>query len=687
MFVQLNDRFIEITLTWGWLVCLAAWRALPLVLIVIGLKLALRQRLAPSVHALLWTIVLVRFLLPIAPGTPVSVHALTDKGYASLTNESEQQQLPLRAELVDFVRSAPAEEPATWDLQQVDARQGEAPTLSWEVLLAVGFCLVLVMPTVAMLLRGAIAHVRFAVKLRSCRVLEEQTLIDTLLRECDQLRVGRRPVVCEVPELSVPAVFGVLRHTICLPPGLIDSLSTQELRWVLRHELAHIRRRDVLVSVIGSVVTACHWFNPFAWLTAYRLRAAMEVAADRLALTNLTASDAHAYGLLLLRLAEGDRTSKRTPTLGLLPFASGKYLKQRISLLPQSAKPATLLSRLVAALLVVGIMLTGLSDAREAKVLKQPELHLPLFEGITAKTEGVQLEPWNFKDNDSQAYVKSYDIESLSATIPKELSESGLDRKQLVLRWLPLPTQISKLVSVDEHTLVAELNAEQHELLDRTLKAWERGEPKQIVIDTRFIVSDLHIASSIDWAGQRIDSLAVERLGPAIAARIGEPELKRLIQSAQDDRRTNIICAPRITTFAAQTATIASQVQRPFVTGADPRQPGVLQPVISLIDEGLKLTFTPEVRDDGGLKLTFDVKATSIGKVSYANLPIRLPHESEPRFTVQVPSTEQFAISSTVDLKANESVVVAIPHVFNLEPGADTDTTILVTLTPRVIER
>lgn len=687
MFVQLTDRFIEIGFAWGWLVCLAAWRALPLVLLVIGLKLALRQRLAPSVHALLWTIVLVRFLLPIAPGTPVSLHALTDKGYASLTNESEQQQLPLRAELVDFVPSAPAQEPATWDLQQVDARPGEARTLSWEGLLAVGFCLVLVMPTVAMLLRSAIAHVRFAVRLRSCRLLEEQTLIDRLLRECDQLRVGRRPVVREVPELSVPAVFGVLCHTICLPPGLIDSLSAQELRWVLRHELAHIRRRDVLVSVIGSIVTACHWFNPFAWLTAYRLRAAMEAAADRLALTNVTAADANAYGLLLLRLAEGDRTSKRTPTLGLLPFASGRYLKQRIALLPQRTKPATLPARLVATLLVVGVMLTGLSDAREAKVLKQPELHLPLTGAFTAKTDGIQLDPWNFKDSDSQAYAKSYDIESLLTAIPKELSESGLDRKQLLLRWLPLPMEINKRVSVDEHTLVAELNAQQHELLGRTLKAWEHGEPRQIVIDTRFIVSDIQIASSIDWAGQRIDSLAVERLGPAIAARISEPELKQLIQTAQSDRRTNIMYAPRITTFAAQTATIASQVQRPFVTGADPRQPGVLQPVISTIDEGLKLTFTPDVREDDGLKLTFELKATSIGKVSYANLPIRLPHESEPRFTVQVPSTEQFAISSSVDLKANESIVVAIPHVFNLEPGADTDTTILVTLTPRLIER
>jgi len=51
----------------------------------------------------------------------------------------------------------------------------------------------------------------------------------------------------------------------------------------------------------------------------------------------------------------------------------------------------------------------------------------------------------------------------------------------------------------------------------------------------------------------------------------------------------------------------------------------------------------------------------------------------------QVPATEQYQVSSTVNLAAGESIVVAIPRVFSDEPGADAETTTIVALTPRII--
>jgi len=48
------------------------------------------------------------------------------------------------------------------------------------------------------------------------------------------------------------------------------------------------------------------------------------------------------------------------------------------------------------------------------------------------------------------------------------------------------------------------------------------------------------------------------------------------------------------------------------------------------------------------------------------------------------PTTAVYSISSSVKLAVGESVVVAIPRVFNLETGADSETTVLVALTPRV---
>jgi len=113
-------------------------------------------------------------------------------------------------------------------------------------------------------------------------------------------------------------------------------------------------------------------------------------------------------------------------------------------------------------------------------------------------------------------------------------------------------------------------------------------------------------------------------------------------------------------------------------------QPSGLQPVVSVVAEGLKVVLTPKLSGDRSLNLSFEVSASNIGKVSYANLPIRLPNQTAPQFTVQVPTTAVYAISASVKLAVGESVVVAIPRVFNLEAGADSETTVLVALTPRV---
>ena len=49
---------------------------------------------------------------------------------------------------------------------------------------------------------------------------------------------------------------------IVLPARLMESLSDDELRLVLLHELIHVRRRDAFFDLAACVVTAVHWFHP-----------------------------------------------------------------------------------------------------------------------------------------------------------------------------------------------------------------------------------------------------------------------------------------------------------------------------------------------------------------------------------------------------------------------------------------
>ncbi len=686
MITGLMDRFVELATSWLWLVGVATWRALPILLLVAGLGWVLRRRLAPSQRACLWTIVIVRLLLPVSVGSPLSLHEPIDNWFSTNTGEfvdRNRQRVDLDSTyaflpLVDSIHTPNA-------TASVQPQPTLARDCAWDEILYLVILTIVIAVTAAILFRGVVSHVRFAIRLRSCGLLKDQHLIDLVLRECDALGVGRRPALREVPSLTAPAVFGSFRHTICLPPDLIDTLNEQELGWVIRHELAHIRRRDIPVMIAASIAGACHWFNPLVWLIVRRLRSAVEAAADRLALRSLSQRDAAAYGTLLLRLAESSRIAETSPALGLISFASGKHLKQRVQALMCENRSPGILARFVSAALVAAIALTGLTDAKALTYQEMPDVHLFSDASSVLQDHPLPTDPFSARESDGPAFIQEYDLALVFASMPESLKSSEKDPHKQLTAWIPLPALFKEKLHIEGHTLAANLSARQHQLLKHTLEIWKNGEPRQISIESRFIQTNVKTACSIDWAERSVEALSVKGQGPAIAARIGENELAQLIRTVSADRTGNILFAPKVTVFDGQTASIADQVQRPFVTGVDPTVEGTLQPVVSILDEGLKFVFTPTVGDDDSVTLAFEVSASSIGKVSYANLPIRTSDQAESQITVQVPATTCFEVSSAVKLAAGESIVVAIPRVFNLEPGADADTTTIVTLTPRII--
>ena len=167
----------------------------------------------------------------------------------------------------------------------------------------------------------------------------------------------------EVPGLSVPAVFGVRRSTICLPVGTIRKLSAEELDLVLMHEVAHVKRRDGLVLTLVRFMRALHWFNPLAWLVVARIRNYMEQAADEIVLRRSPPNRHAAYGRMLIDYASQQTGSGQLATVGLLFTSQGRSLAKRITLLDRHRRRNHWLARLVGfgAIAVLGI--SGLTDA------------------------------------------------------------------------------------------------------------------------------------------------------------------------------------------------------------------------------------------------------------------------------------------------------------------------------------
>lgn len=77
-----------------------------------------------------------------------------------------------------------------------------------------------------------------------------------------------------------PAVVGVLRGRIVLPADFDSRYNELERDLVLRHERAHLARRDPLANVIASALRCVYWFNPLLHYAVGRFRFDQELAVD-----------------------------------------------------------------------------------------------------------------------------------------------------------------------------------------------------------------------------------------------------------------------------------------------------------------------------------------------------------------------------------------------------------------------
>lgn len=130
-------------------------------------------------------------------------------------------------------------------------------------------------------------------------------------------------IVCEA--VTTPAVTGLLRPRLLLPHERYD---VQELHYILRHELCHLKRRDMLFKLVLLAANAMHWFNPIVYLMLRQADEDIELACDSAATDDLDRAERAAYSRTLLAAVQSNvRALPATTCFG----GTVERLKRRIT--------------------------------------------------------------------------------------------------------------------------------------------------------------------------------------------------------------------------------------------------------------------------------------------------------------------------------------------------------------------
>jgi len=356
---------------YGTLTALAAWALLSLV----------RRRISPAIQGLFWTVVLVKFIVPVGPGSFYSLATIVNRSTAIFSSAGPQVQITTET----------AKKPILVVVEDnIAANALAAPTAAIETttpLSVAALCGIAYLIIVAGIAAWRfVGYVRFARRCQTLPSVDEvaRRLVDDV---CQRHGVRRLRDVRISGDVAAPFILGGLRPLLVLSPR---QTQPDELEAVVLHEIAHLRRRDILVRYVQWFAGTMLFFWPVvAWVNR-RIDLAREHACDDWALRHscLSAGD---YARCLLRALHRPEPIR----LAYRPASMARNLKsveRRIDMIMDSPRQRSFRSLTLPTLLALAAWSAFALSGAKAEDAKKETAEAQKAEGKTPAPQTASTE-------------------------------------------------------------------------------------------------------------------------------------------------------------------------------------------------------------------------------------------------------------------------------------------------------
>jgi len=290
-----------------------------LIIALLVLDLLIRKRVRAVFRYFIWMLVLVKLVLPTTLSSPTGLGYWFSDEVSAIVNEepiAAERTAPVLPYIELISAAAPSISTAHAPVANINAAEPVITTapavltasLSWQGLAFLGWLAAVIV--MAFLLVQRMFFVRGLIAQSKDPIGE---IVD-ISRQCHQQMSVRRPVSLKLSPLSAsPSVCGLFRPTILIPEDLPEKLNQQHLKSILLHELAHVKRGDLAVSLVQTILQIAYFYNPLLWFANAIIRKVREQAVDEMVLVAM-GTDAEDYPETLLNIS---RLTFSRPALSL----------------------------------------------------------------------------------------------------------------------------------------------------------------------------------------------------------------------------------------------------------------------------------------------------------------------------------------------------------------------------------
>lgn len=339
-----------------------------LAVVIILTKRIFKNKLSANWHYYIWFLLIIRLIIPYAPVSSLSMFNLLSPASQRIeisqnSNGSIDANTPLShindksTSNKDNIASNSNVENGSTDKENIVIQKKNTVGFNYYMISVIWLIGVIIM-----LLHLLIVNMKFLVNVNKRLECKEEDIIRNFAECKSKMNVYANIPIVYDDNLNTPALFGVIRPRLLMPHKIINILSEEEKGYIFLHELAHLKRKDILINWIMVIAQALHWFNPIVWYAFYKMHQDCEVACDAYVLSRLNPVEHKKYGETIINLINKISKSYWNPVAtGMANDRSG--IKRRIEMIAMFKKNTWKWSA-IAVVLLIGISIIGLTGAK-----------------------------------------------------------------------------------------------------------------------------------------------------------------------------------------------------------------------------------------------------------------------------------------------------------------------------------
>lgn len=510
--MKVLNILLEITIYSGILFCA-----------IMLIKQGFKNRMSPFLHLVIWGLLIARLLVPVMLES--SVHLIVIP--AEISSEATQAQTPetntdatpgygisgtnqaqQQASAIQQEANAAAPSTAT---QNAVANQNAITLSTEEILLAVwltgaGIGLLYLVALYTLLRR----------RIRKNAQAPSKRLLALFTETKAELNIRRNVRIIGQCEYGTPAVL--FPNTVLMPINTLVSMRDEEVKFVLRHELMHFKRRDHIFGLVLSILNAVYWFNPVVWIAFKQIRADMETACDSDVVRVFSSDEKTTYAAVILSLFSKKQYGNLV--LGMVQGNTRQIAEKRIRgvfMNRKSNRKVKLAAIALASLLLFTCFTTACQPTPESEIVvgKNNDNLDSIIAGTPAPTMNVQpTEVWQEQLNGTNVTINIDAAIAFPQVAQFPVVEAGPKLYTVDDAWKIIKVFFQDAAVYDEPIFTKEVLEAQILALKKELAEVQSGtldeDAESIQDEIDYYTELLQTAPSEDDASQAIDDLVFE---------------------------------------------------------------------------------------------------------------------------------------------------------------------------------